>query len=57
MAGDEAAAFDALRGGASFGDICETLLEWHEPDAVAARAAELLKQWTHAGFLSELMLA
>lgn len=57
MAQDEAAAFDALVHGATFGDICETLLEWHEPDAVAARAAELLKQWAHAGLLTELIQA
>jgi hypothetical protein len=57
MVADEAATFDALRGGASFGEMCETLLEWHEPGAVAVRAAELLKQWVHAGFLSELIQA
>ncbi len=56
LAHDEAIAFDALREGASFGELCETLLGWYEPDAVAARAAELLKQWTHAGILSELTL-
>jgi hypothetical protein len=54
MPDDESAAFDALRTGFSFGEICEVLLEWHEADAVAMRAAELLKQWTQAGMLSEL---
>jgi hypothetical protein len=54
MVTDEAAAFDALAGGASFGEICELLLEWHAAEAVAGRAAALLKQWTDAGFLSEL---
>jgi hypothetical protein len=56
MPQDEAAAFDTLKNGGSFGDICEVLLEWHEADAVAARAAELLKQWTQAGLLTELLL-
>jgi hypothetical protein len=56
MPQDEAAAFGTLNNGGSFGDICEVLLEWHEADAVAARAAELLKQWTQAGLLTELLL-
>jgi hypothetical protein len=56
MTQDEGNAFDTLRNGGSFGEICEVLLEWHEPDAVAMRAAELLKQWVHDGFLRELIL-
>jgi hypothetical protein len=48
---DEAAAFDALRNGSSFGELCELLVEWHDVDAVAGRAAQLLKQWTQAGLL------
>jgi hypothetical protein len=54
MPDDESAAFDALRKGSSFGEICEVLLEWHEAELVAMRAAELLKQWTQAGMLSQL---
>jgi hypothetical protein len=51
---DEGAAFDALRTGSSFGDMCEVLLEWHAAEVVAMRAAELLKQWTQTGLLAEL---
>jgi hypothetical protein len=57
MSADESAAFDALRKGSSFGEICEVLLEWHDAEVVAMRAAELLKQWTQTGMLSELTVA
>jgi hypothetical protein len=50
---DETAAFDALRDGANFGQLCELLLQWHEIDGVAVRAAQLLKQWTQEGLLRQ----
>jgi len=42
---DEAAALDALRQGACFAELCELLCEWHEADAVAIRAAQMLRRW------------
>lgn len=42
---DEAAALDAACADASFGDICERLCQWVDPDAVALHAAGLLKRW------------
>ncbi len=42
---DETAALELVRGGGSFGDMCETLCEWHEPDAVPLVAAGMLKRW------------
>jgi len=42
---DEAAALDAAREDASFGDICECLCEWIDADTVAMHAAGLLKRW------------
>jgi hypothetical protein len=53
LAEDEAAAFKALREGANFGELCELLLQWHEVDTVAMRAAQLLKQWTQEGLLRQ----
>jgi hypothetical protein len=42
---DEAWAIEAARSGASFADLCEGMLEWMGPDAVAMQAAGYLKQW------------
>jgi hypothetical protein len=54
MEADEAAAFDALRVGACFAEICQLLMQWHEEGVVAGRAATLLKQWTLAGMLTTM---
>ncbi|MBI2381466.1 MAG: putative DNA-binding domain-containing protein [Gammaproteobacteria bacterium] len=51
---DEAAAFAQLARGGGFPEVCAALLPWHEPSAVALRAASLLKTWLHAGWLSGL---
>lgn len=42
---DEAAALDAIAGGADFAAACEALSEWHPAESVALRAASFLRQW------------
>jgi hypothetical protein len=42
---DEHAALGVAREHATFGEICESLCAWHPDDAVALRAASLLKRW------------
>ncbi len=42
---DEAAALDVVVRAGSFTEICEALLEWHALDAVAMRAASMLRHW------------
>lgn len=49
---DEAAALDAVALGARFAELCERLCEWHAPQAVAARAASLLRTWVDAGWVA-----
>ena len=51
MAVDEAWAFDALRRGATFADICAGLCEWISELQVAQHAAGLLKGWVESGML------
>ena len=34
-----------MRGGGTFGEMCEALCEWHEADAVPLLAAGMLKRW------------
>lgn len=41
----ETAALAVMRGGGTFGAMCETLCEWHEADAVPLVAAGMLKRW------------
>lgn len=45
LAADEARVFDLMCSHASFGEICEALCEWHEPDQVPVQAAALLQRW------------
>jgi hypothetical protein len=54
LAADEAAALDAAAEGRSFGEICELLCEWVEPDQAALHAAGLLKRWIVDGLVTEL---
>jgi Putative DNA-binding domain len=42
---DEAAAFDVVRNGGTFADMCEALCEWHEVETVPLLAAGMLKRW------------
>ena len=41
----ETAALATVRGGGSFGEMCEALCEWHEADEVPLVAAGMLKRW------------
>lgn len=54
LGADEAAAFDALSGGASFGTLCELLCQWLEPEHAALHAASLLKRWIVDGLIVDL---
>jgi hypothetical protein len=45
LGADEAAAIDAAGEGRSFGELCELLCEWVEPEQAAMHAAGLLKRW------------
>jgi hypothetical protein len=45
LAADEAAALDNASNGGSFESLCDTLCEWHEPEAVPMQAAGMLKRW------------
>lgn len=56
LAVDELAALTAARAGASFGDLCMLLCEWHAEEAVALRAAELLKNWIHEQWITGLLI-
>lgn len=51
---DEAVALDAASNDTSFGDICERLCEWTDPDRVALHAAGLLKRWISDGLISAI---
>lgn len=51
---DEAWAFDQAREEANFGLLCEGLCEWHQPDAVAARAAAMLRRWLEDGLIQSV---
>jgi hypothetical protein len=53
---DETAAIEAARQGKSFGELCETLCEWHSTDDVAMRAAILLKAWIQNRWIASLAL-
>jgi hypothetical protein len=53
---DEAAALKAAMAGACFAELCEVLFEWHAEDAVALRAAELLKRWIHDQWVTQLIV-
>jgi hypothetical protein len=43
--GMESAALQAVRGGATFPEMCEALCRWVEQDAAPAHAATLLRAW------------
>ena len=45
LAADEAAALEQARTGGTFESLCDTLCQWHEPDAVPMQAAGMLKRW------------
>jgi Putative DNA-binding domain len=41
----ETAALGVVRGGGTFGEMCEALCAWHEADEVPLVAAGMLKRW------------
>lgn len=54
---DEAAAVDAVARGATFAELCAQLCQWHAAEAVAARAAALLRRWIEDGWIAGYDLA
>ncbi|HEY3645125.1 MAG TPA: DNA-binding domain-containing protein [Gammaproteobacteria bacterium] len=49
---DEAAMLDMAQHGASFGELCEGLCQWHAPEGVAMQAASYLKLWLSDGLIT-----
>lgn len=54
LAEDEAAALDAIEGGASFAEVCETLCAFHSIDAIAQRAVGFFRQWIEDQWVTAL---
>jgi len=48
---DEAVAFDTLRAGATFGDVCLTLCGHTSEEQAPIRAATCLRSWTESGLI------
>lgn len=51
---DEAWALDAVMAERTFGELCEGLCEWIDPQHVGNRAAVLLKGWITEGMISTI---
>lgn len=51
---DEAWALDQIYIGATFGEICEGLCQWHNEDKVGIQAASLMKGWIQAGLIANI---
>lgn len=49
---DEYVLLSGVQTGATFAQLCESLVEWHTEDAIAQRAWTILQQWLDAGMLS-----
>ncbi len=54
---DEAFSLDSIIEGASFGEICEGLCEWHDEAGAALVAASMLKRWLADGVITEISIA
>ena len=54
MTVDEYQLLTAARDGANFAELCESLLEWHAEDDVAARALSILRVWLSHGVVVDL---
>ena len=52
LSDEEAALLANVAVGARFGGLCEALSDAHAPDAVALRAATLLRTWVADGWIS-----
>lgn len=53
---DEALAFDLIRNGGTFGEMCEALGATLSPDAQTLRAAQILKAWLDWGMIAHVSL-
>jgi hypothetical protein len=51
MAADESAALDSALRGDTFGDICESLIDWLPEEEIPLRAASLLATWADSGII------
>lgn len=54
LSASEAAAIDAARAGASFGDVCDLLCELVEEADAPAHAARYLREWLQSGLIVKL---
>jgi hypothetical protein len=54
LSSDEAYMIDRMLAGTNFGDICEGLCEWLEPEQVAMHAASLLKRFIIDGMVHQV---
>jgi hypothetical protein len=54
MQSSEAAALDAARAGATFGELCDRLCQWEGEAAAPAKAAGFLRDWLQSGFIVKL---
>ncbi len=50
----EDSAWRAVAGGATFGAMCDGLLDWLTPDEIPPRAAQLLRTWLVDGLIAKL---
>lgn len=50
----EHSAWSAVTGGANFGAMCDSLLDWLAPDEIPPRAAQLLRAWLADGLIGSL---
>jgi hypothetical protein len=57
LAEDEAAAIDAVAEGQSFGQVCERLCQWIEPEQASMHAAGLLKRWIVDRLVADIELS
>jgi putative DNA-binding protein len=53
----ESAALDAVVSGATFGEICAILCDWHDEDQVPLVAAGMLKSWIADKLIATLIVA
>jgi hypothetical protein len=51
MAADESAALDSALRGDTFGEICESLIDWLPEEEIPLRAASLLATWADSGII------
>lgn len=54
MGSIENSAWSAVAGGATFGAMCDALLEWLAPEEIPPHAAQLLHTWLVDGLIADL---